>query len=130
MYKDYETSRNALQELLKWYNSHVNNHNRNEATTRLHLIDDLIFKCLGWEKEDCVAEDTYENTYVDYSLSCPKRTLIIEAKREGIYFELPAGHLKIKYSIKHLCRDNPKISDAVKQAMNYCQERGTLILRE
>lgn len=73
-----------LAALLTWYKSSVTDHNRNEATTRLQLIDRLLFECLAWNKEDCVAEEPYGKEYTDYSLYSPWRSLIIEAKKEGI----------------------------------------------
>lgn len=47
MFSDYEESRKSLEDLMAWYESDVTDHNRNEAETRLHLIDELVFKCLG-----------------------------------------------------------------------------------
>jgi hypothetical protein len=124
---EYERCRENLEGLLTWYSSQVNEHNRNEATTRLHLIDRLLFECLGWKQEDCKVEESYDRKYTDYSFFSPWRSLIVEAKREGIYFELPPGYLELEYSLKSLCKDNADISSAVKQAMSYCQTRGTTL---
>lgn len=123
----YEKSRKAILELKNWYNSNINEKTRNEATTRLHMIDTILFECLGWNKEECVAEESYNGQYTDYSLFCPNRTIIVEAKREGIYFELPAGYTGIEYSLKSLIKDNKKIGEALYQVADYCQKRGTLI---
>ncbi len=122
---DYEACRTSLESLMSWYRSEVTEYNRNEATTRLHLIDRLLFECLAWEREDCKAEETSGKDYTDYSLYCPWRSLIVEAKREGVYFEIPSGYLGLEYSLQSLCRDNPQIKDAVRQAMTYCHSRGT-----
>lgn len=123
---DYELSRTNLENLAAWYKSQVSEYNRNEADTRLHLIDILLFECLGWNRqEDCKVEEAHGGDYTDYSLFCPNRCLIVEAKKEGIYFELPAGHSRLDYSLKSLCKDNPQIKEAVGQAMRYCQSRGT-----
>jgi len=127
MASDFETCRNNLEGLLSWYDSQVTEQNRNEATTRLQLIDRLLFECLGWEREDCQAEEPHGEEYTDYSLYCPIRSTIVEAKKEGIYFELPAGYSKLEYSLKSLCRDNPQIKHAIGQAVGYCQRRGTLL---
>jgi predicted type IV restriction endonuclease/GTPase SAR1 family protein len=125
MSSNYEKSRKSLENLLAWYEQEVTEHNRNEATTRLQLIDRLLFECLGWRKKDCKAEEPYGKEYTDYSLFCPYRALIVEAKKEGIYFELPAGYTKLDYSLKSLCKDNKQISNAIKQVIGYCQSRGT-----
>ncbi len=100
--------------------------NRNEATTRLHLIDKLLQDCLGWKSIDISAEENYDKTYADYVLSVDgRRFAILEAKREGIYFELPLDHDDIEYSIEYLCKDNKQIKEALKQVIQYCNERGT-----
>jgi len=125
MSNKYEKGRKALEELIQWYNKQIDDNNRNEYTTRLHLINHLVLECLGWNKEDCKAEESCNNQYTDYSLFCPYRAFIIEAKREGIYFELPVGIPRLTYSIKSLIRDNKEIGNAIKQAMQYCQDRGT-----
>ena len=127
MTSEYDKCRQNLEDLLTWYGSAVNEHDRNEATTRLHLIDRLLFECLGWNREDCKAEESYGKEYTDYSLYSPWRSLIIEAKKEGIYFELPPGYVGLEYSLKSLFKDSPDIASAVKQAMEYCQGRGTTL---
>ena len=119
----YEVGRENLDKLAKWYRD--NSANRNEATTRLHMIDRLFFECLCWSRDDSAAEERFGNTYTDYSFYCPWRSLIVEAKKEGIYFELPAGYQEHEYLLRSLCRDNQQIKEAVTQVMAYCQERGT-----
>ena len=56
MEPEYETCRSNLEGLLSWYESHVTDANRNEATTRLQLIDRIVFECLGWDRGDCTCE--------------------------------------------------------------------------
>ena len=97
---------------------------RNEATTRLQLIDELLFDCLGWDKSECVAEDSLGGTYTDYSLGTPHKHLIVEAKKEDIYFEVPAGVNDLTYRIQRFKDDAPDVYEAIKQAMGYCQSRG------
>ncbi len=127
MTNEYENGRQSLEELSNWYKLEINSKNRNEATTRLHLIDQILFKCLGWDKEDCRLEESNKGKYADYTLYAPNniRVLIVEAKKEGIYFELPSGYSRLEYNLKSLCRDNKRIGKAVTQAMEYCQKRGT-----
>ncbi len=100
--------------------------NRNEATTRLQLIDRLFFDCLGWSKSDCIAEEPHNNKYADYTFLAPRRILIVEAKREGNYFEVPAGSTHLEYTIPSLIRDNPNLDHALQQVARYCQSRGVL----
>lgn len=61
----------------------------------------------------------------DYTLKCPRRGLIIEAKKEGIYFDIPSGYSNRRYRIKTLKRDVPGLGEAISQASGYCQKHGT-----
>ncbi len=100
---------------------------RNEATTRLHLIDRILFDCLGWSRDDAILEESQGQEYADYTLllgPSRKRVLIVEAKKEGNYFELPAGNNRIEYSLPVLMRDYPNLKSALEQAAGYCQSRG------
>ncbi|MEU3765685.1 hypothetical protein AB0E55_11560 [Amycolatopsis keratiniphila] len=62
---------------------------RNEATTRFHIIDRILFDALGWQKQDCVLEEPLDGTYTDYSLGNPGTRLIVEAKKEESTFPFP-----------------------------------------
>jgi hypothetical protein len=119
----YEKSKENLIKHIEWYK----NKDRNEATTRLQLIDTLLFDCLGWDKKnDLTLENPDNDNYADYTLFSSNniRYLIIEAKKEGIYFELPIGFEGLECKIKTLYDGNKEIENAIKQAMKYCQERG------
>ena len=50
---------------------------------------------------------------------------IVEAKKEGVYFELPVGSKNLKYEIDYFSRHATGVSNAIRQAMGYCQARGT-----
>lgn len=86
----YDDGRRGIDELATWWTSNDGG-DRNEATTRLHLIDELLRSVLGWPKEQTRAEVRFEGEIADYELGSPATRMILEAKREGIYFELPAG---------------------------------------
>lgn len=123
---DYDKGKEALAEIVKTFRFE----DRNEATIRLQVIDDLL-RCLGWDlKKDCLPEQSHKNEqsrkqeYADYTLCCPKRSLIVEAKREGDYFELPAGKKRLEYSIGNLCEDYPNLKAAIVQVVGYCHDRG------
>ncbi len=109
--------------LTEWYNN-MDVGERNEATTRLQFIDRLLFGCLGWDRKDCIAEESVDGMYADYTLYCPHRLLILEAKKEGTYFQVPAGTSSLKYGITHFDRHAPDVGKAITQAMTYCQTRG------
>lgn len=97
---------------------------RNEATTRLQLIDSLLFDCLGWQKSECVAEESYDGTFADYSLGTPQNHLIVEAKKEDIYFTLPLGFSHLTYNIEMFKQEARDVYSAIQQAVKYCQSRG------
>jgi hypothetical protein len=97
---------------------------RNEATTRLHLIDAVLYECLGWERADAEHEDSQGGEYADYVLSTGSaRRLLLEAKREGKYFELPAGFPRVA-KLDAVFAASTDLADAAKQALNYAFNRG------
>lgn len=118
----YEIGRAKLEKLIEWYTPRMEQ--RNEATTRFQLIDTLFFECLGWRKEDSIFEDSHEGEYADYTFLAPRKILIVEAKKENNYFELPIGKGKLEYSLMSLMRDHANLKDAIRQVTSYCQSRG------
>lgn len=122
MSSGYNEGRIKLEELVAWYSTRQAE--RNEATTRLQLVDRLFFECLGWSKDDVIPEESQARAYADYTFLAPRRILIVEAKKEGNYFELPAGQTRLEYSLSALFRDYPNLKAAIEQAAQYCQSRG------
>jgi len=119
---DFEGCQQNISDLSAWYAANAGN--RNEATTRLHLIDSLLFDCLGWSREHVIAEERLDGQYTDYTLVFPRRILIVEAKREGVHFELPVGHDRVEYSIPSLLRASPGLKAPMEQVGAYCQRSG------
>jgi GTPase SAR1 family protein len=123
MSTDYEIARKNLEDLVEWYKTKEGG--RNEASTRFHIIDELFFKCLGWSKDEMIPEEHHNKEYADYTFLAPRKVLIVEAKKEGDYFQLPATNKeKIEYSITTLFREYPSLKAAINQAINYCHDRG------
>lgn len=122
---NYESGLANIKSLTTYYSQHTSD--RNEATTRLQFIDKLFFECLAWRKKDCISEERYNGKYSDYSFSLSSRVMIVEAKREGQYFELEAGKKRDTYKITTLCNDNEELCEAIKQVAGYCQRRGVPI---
>ncbi len=117
----YEVGQRALDELIQWAETNYTGLARNEATTRMHLIDRLFFECLCWPREECVAEEPHGGTYADYIFGSTVK-LLVEAKREDAYFELPAGFDRRTLQIKTLIEDDATLK-ALTQAIGYCRER-------
>ena len=111
-----------MEALAAWSREQSADLRRNEADTRLHLIDQLLFDCLGWHREDCHAEEQFNGTYTDYTFLTPRK-FVLEAKRDGIYFDLPAGFNKLSCKIATLADADSAVDSAIRQAMRYCQER-------
>ena len=122
---DYEAALNQIIELRTWYCGQEQD--RNEATTRADLIDRLIFSCLGWSHGSVKMEDSYNQDYTDYTLNTSRPAVIIEAKKEGVYFEIPVGKKQIKYRISTLIHGNKELNNAMIQVAGYCQSRGVAI---
>jgi len=118
----YEECRNNLDQFVRRFQTL--SASRNEATTRLQLIDTLFLECLGWSRDQVVCEESYGGEYADYTFYTFRPALIVEAKREGDYFELPAGTTRLEHSIPSLMRDYPRLSDALRHVADYCQPRG------
>jgi hypothetical protein len=119
---DFETCYENLKRLAAYYGENVEH--RNEATTRSQLIDTLLYDCLAWEKRDVLPEKHHDGDYADYTFFAPRQIMILEAKREGQYFEVPVGKIAITYKLASICRGNDMLSAAVAQVADYCHSRG------
>ena len=61
---EYEECRSALEQLSAWYQG--NPGDRNEATTRLQMVDRLFFDCLGWDRTEGIKLEDEEDRVVSY----------------------------------------------------------------
>src|SRR5690606_31551619 len=118
----YEECRNNLEKLNSEF-SKINKSDFNEANTRFRLIDSILTNCLGWEPKDISCEDSYEGKYCDYTLSLFRSVCVLEAKKVGNYFELPAGIQNLYQPIKSIYKDNLNVKEAINQVKGYCQDR-------
>jgi hypothetical protein len=123
---EFEDAKASLDALIAWWSADGES-KRNEATTRLHLIDALLVDVLRWPKEEIIAEQSHGGTYADYAVGRPATRMIVEAKREGVYFDLPAGVGPGVVPLPAITEASPAVGEAVKQVLGYCQERGVPI---
>lgn len=99
----------------------------NEAETRFKIIDDILEKYLKWPKQNTAVEFFVEGNRADYILKnkANKPILIIESKKQGVYFELPntVNFTKPfqKISIDKLITDD-NIREAINQVKEYCED--------
>lgn len=124
LYSPYEVAARELDQLIAWARENDNQGKRNEATTRLQLINRLLEDCLAWPSGKITAEDAYEGTYVDYLLATNGTRLVVEAKREGVSFELPPEFSSRTVGARALRDFAGAVWPAVDQALNYCLKRG------
>ncbi|EKY2083074.1 hypothetical protein RA255_002041, partial [Cronobacter sakazakii] len=63
----------------------------NEAETRHKIIDFVLYDFLAWPKNRVVVEEYINPGYADYILRKTNGDdlLFIEAKKTGVYFEIP-----------------------------------------
>lgn len=119
----YTTGRERLIELT----SVMPEAGRNEAATRLEVIDRLLTDVLGWAPEDLSPEEFHAGDYVDYAIGRPIVRVILEAKREGVHFELPAGLAGKQSCAVASVRESSSAQAALEQVIGYCQKRGVPI---
>lgn len=99
----------------------------NEADTRFQFIDRLLVECLGWPRSLIRLERPYGGTYTDYELGEPCQ-IIWEAKKEGLYFELPAGTSQVLIQqLDSLIKLDANVRAAIIQVQRYCGDRGVQI---
>src|SRR5712672_3208788 len=67
---------------------------RNEAETRHKIIDFILHDLLVWPRNRVAVEENIHPGFADYILKKPNGDplIFVEAKKEGIYFELPFPH--------------------------------------
>lgn len=99
----------------------------NEASTRFHVIDEILEKILKWPKSEITVEDHIEGNFTDYILlgKNKKPILVIESKRSGKYFELPEN-LNSSKKFQKITIDklitNENIKNAILQVKEYCED--------
>lgn len=96
---------------------------RNEATTRLQLIDPLLMDCLGWHPEAIETESQVDGMRLDYLVGQPAPRLVVEAKREDQAWTLPEGIADRVVDIATLQSDE-SVDEALRQALGYALDRG------
>ena len=107
----------------------TNGRDKNEANTRHKIIDFVLHDFLNWPKNRVTHEEHVHVGYADFILtkSNGDALIVIEAKKEGIFFELPIAYSQAETScfigLKKLLTD-ANISNAISQVRSYCYELG------
>ena len=99
----------------------------NESDTRAKIIDTILRDVLGWpETDDRVRrEEHVHHGYLDYYLRSATRGLVLEAKKSGHLFMLPAGlTFGQPVSVKNLLKMQDELASMYDQVVGYAHERG------
>lgn len=102
----------------------------NEAETRRNIIDTILREVLLWPDQRIRVENSNTQGFTDYLLlnRADEPILVVEAKKSGVYFELPRTVTKNcsrfhTVPLKKLMTHKP-IKAAVNQAMTYAVSEG------
>jgi GTPase SAR1 family protein len=98
----------------------------NEATTRLKLIDSVIFDLLGWTKMDVKVEERAtedgKTSFYDYLIRSGSHSILIEAKKIGQRFDSLPSTRKSELSGKWASKGAS--GAAINQAKSYARTLG------
>ncbi len=97
-----------------------------EADTRSQIIDRILKEVLGWPESVIGREDSVHQGFIDYVLSLPngRNTIVVEAKKEGISFDMPVARNTIRYKLNGSIKSNEALYSAINQAHYYAVEKG------
>jgi predicted type IV restriction endonuclease len=96
-----------------------------EADTRSKIIDPIFKDCLGWEEKDITREESINQGFIDYVFAIDSQTrFVIEAKKNGVAFEIPEDFSKRSYLIEGTLSKDQNIKKAIEQVSRYCYEKG------
>lgn len=116
-------------EIFKLQLDNFESKNLNEADTRHQIIDLIIHDLLSWPRNRVSLEEHIHSGYADYILKKPngEPLLFIEAKKEGVFFELPIPYKQDETScfiqVSKLTT-NSNIKSAMNQVRGYCFDSG------
>ncbi len=97
-----------------------------EADTRVKIIDVLLKDVLGWD-EGAIRRETRsagadDDGYIDYTLVSECNRFLVEAKRSGVYFNMPVGG-RMKARSDGVIARSRDLSRAIEQVRSYCLQQ-------
>ena len=100
--------------------------NLTEMDTRAKLIDPLFIRGLGWnESLDIERDYCTKPEFVDYIFKVNGvRKFVLEAKKNGINFEIPNSFSNRRYVIGGSISSHKPIAEAINQVQKYCVDMG------
>lgn len=105
--------------LIKWKNELLS-----EADTRCKMIDHIMKEVLSWDESN-IKREVYivgspEQQYIDYIFTSENNSFLIEAKKNGLYFNNSISVKKCK-TTGALSKDS-STKKAIEQAKKYCKD--------
>jgi len=92
-----------------------------EADTRARLVSRILHDVLDWPPENVNREEAAHPGFMDYVLLTIRRVAVLEAKRSGDTFALPADVPKSRnFTLGGILRTVPNLSLYIDQAARYC----------
>lgn len=97
-----------------------------EADTRAQIIDRILKEVLCWPSDVLGREDPVHKGFIDYVLSSPsgRNILVVEAKKEGVSFDMPISKKTVRYKLNGSAKTNEELYQAINQAHYYAVEKG------
>ncbi len=126
----------SIEEIIALRDTLTSSDGANEAATRLVLINRVLTDVLGWKVEDLNPEQYLPGTdetqkavreWLDYhAIDANGSRLVVEAKRIGATFDLPAARKPRRVSLKSLQSNaGARIAEAIRQVLSYSIKVGT-----
>lgn len=115
-----------LSEIAEDFHSFVDSRGKaSEADTRVKFIDRVLKEVCLWPESELSREDHVDSGYTDYQLKVRNYPIVVvEAKREGISFELPIGSTSRSPKLNRAILTNQDIKKAIVQVRQYCDDQG------
>jgi predicted type IV restriction endonuclease len=102
--------------------------NANEAETRHHVIDRMLYEVLGWEHADIEVEkrvtEDGKAEVTDYLVRTANTAFCIEAKRVGAAFKIDTSKRRMLLNKTFL---HGEAESAVLQARDYCRKQALIL---
>lgn len=115
----------AYNEFLRIFQEYGNESVFNEADTRSKIIDFILRDCLGWSEKFIRRENPTAAGYTDYELLVNEvPVIVVEAKKQGEYFEIPKTRKNRTYKINGSISTSNNLVAAIEQVQRYCVEIG------
>ncbi len=96
-----------------------------ESDTRARIIDRLLHEVLDWPPENVSREEHANPGFMDYVLSTNRRVAVLEAKKSGDSFQLPADiSTPHGFTLNGIIRTVKNLKTYIDQVSAYCFQNG------